>query len=107
LKHCVASGRSVAHLRHRVAVEVDDRRLLSPIPQRGPSRVVELLSSFLSLCSLSSLSRLVAKLSSSEAPASETKHGSSPALEPAERRAPEEQGEFAGDVAVARRYGNQ
>ncbi len=107
LKHCVAGGRCVAHLRHRVAMEVGDGRLLRSIPQSGTSRLVQRLDSLIASCSLQSLGRMMAKLSTPKAAGSGNNDGCLPAFEHVKGGERQEQREFAGDVAVARRYGDQ
>jgi NDP-sugar pyrophosphorylase family protein len=105
LKHCVASGNAVEHLRHGVAVEVNDSRLLSRIAHSNQLRLFQGLRSLLSACSMQSLNRLAAKLSQSGVAGADSE--SVPGFEHAGRGGRGQQSEFGSDVAVARRYGNQ
>jgi NDP-sugar pyrophosphorylase family protein len=106
LRNSVACGNWVEHLRHRVAMEVGDPRLLSSVPQRAPSRVSRFVSGVASACSLVSMRRLVAKISGTAG--SDASDGfQAPSAHAEQGRREEEQNGFAGDVAVARRYGNQ
>jgi NDP-sugar pyrophosphorylase family protein len=107
LSHSIASGGLIVHLRHQVAVEISDERLLGRVPQGAFSMLTELLTSAIDLCSPRSLRRMLANFPKA-AGAHEQNQRPSPGIAPSDYSQPEPGPEgFAADVAVARRYGNQ
>ncbi len=108
--HSVVSARRVAHLKRKVEVEVEDGRLLDPIPRQAPVRLlgsVAALASFLPWQFLRGLFAKSHREQPAELPSSVTSPAAAlntPAVVQAAAANPDPR--FPAEMMVARRYGN-